>query len=453
MDAELQTLIAEPLKRIRRISTDELADNPTPQIFSTQVSAGDRLVIIMVGLPARGKTYISQKVCQYLSFFHGRDCKVFNLGLMRRSRVGAKAPAWFFDSSNLEATHIRQELAKECVGELKAWIEGGEGRIGIYDATNPSASGRKWLYEQLLDLVQSKSQILFIESVVNDDLLVERNIRQVKLTSPDYEGMPSADAVRDFKSRIDKYREVYQGLGGGAEEQAWSWARVEDGGRFVAMNRIHGYLQGRICHLLSSLHTSFPPIYLVRNGESEYEAQARNGGDSRLTPTGQQFADRFARFVQTSCSATTNKEDSPVAIFTSSLVADKQTCSTVGQRCRVFRNLDPRFLGRLDGLTDGEMASLLPEEMADLARDPLCYRFPRGESYLDLIDRIEPVVLEIQRQHGPVFVVAHDSVLRALHCYFTARGRADVPTTAIPPSSAVRLTGGAYTSGEDVFLL
>ncbi|KAH9261161.1 hypothetical protein BASA81_000865 [Batrachochytrium salamandrivorans] len=409
MDTELETLIAEPLKRIRRISTDELADNPTPQIHSTQVSAGDRLVIIMVGLPARGKTYISQKVCQYLTFFHGRDCKVFNLGLMRRSRVGAKAPAWFFDSNNLEATHIRQQLAEECVGELKSWVEEGEGRIGIYDATNPSALGRKRLYEQLLGLVQSKSQILFIESVVNDDLLVERNIRQVKLTSPDYEGMPAADAVKDFKSRIDKYRQVYQGLGVGSahEEQAWSWARVEDGGRLVAMNRIHGYLQGRICHLLSSLHTSFPPIYLVRNGESEYEAQTRNGGDSQLTQTGRQFAERFARFVQTSVTITTStgKEEDPVAIFTSSLVADKQTCSSVGLpiQPRVFRNLDQRFLGRLDGLTDGEMVSLLPEEMSDLARDPLCYRFPRGESYLDLIDRIEPVVLEIQRQHGPPY--------------------------------------------------
>lgn len=49
----------------------QLISNPTPQTSSAPHTAmagthGDRLVLVMVGLPARGKTYIARRVCQYL---------------------------------------------------------------------------------------------------------------------------------------------------------------------------------------------------------------------------------------------------------------------------------------------------------------------------------------------------------------------------------------------------
>lgn len=37
----------------------------------------------------------------------------------------------------------------------------------------------------------------------------------------------------------------------------------------------------------------------------------------------------------------------------------------------------------------------------------LTYRYPRGESYLDLISRVEPVIFEIERSRIPVIVIAH----------------------------------------------
>lgn len=41
------------------------------------------MVIGMVGLPARGKTYISRKICRYLNWL-GFKSRVFNIGNYRR---------------------------------------------------------------------------------------------------------------------------------------------------------------------------------------------------------------------------------------------------------------------------------------------------------------------------------------------------------------------------------
>ena len=48
----------------------------------------------------------------------------------------------------------------------------------------------------------------------------------------------------------------------------------------------------------------------------------------------------------------------------------------------------------------------------------LC-RYPCGESYLDVVQRLEPVVIEIERERECVCVVGHQAVLRALYGYFT----------------------------------
>ena len=50
------------------------------------------LAIVMVGLPARGKTYTAQKIARYLSWL-GYACEVFNVGNYRRSCFGAQVPA------------------------------------------------------------------------------------------------------------------------------------------------------------------------------------------------------------------------------------------------------------------------------------------------------------------------------------------------------------------------
>lgn len=76
----------------------------------------------MVGLPARGKTYIARKLCRYLSWL-GLRTQVFNVGNYRRKQFGAAQPHNFFDSANLEAKEQRTRAAMDALEDMKKWFD------------------------------------------------------------------------------------------------------------------------------------------------------------------------------------------------------------------------------------------------------------------------------------------------------------------------------------------
>lgn len=51
----------------------------------------------------------------------------------------------------------------------------------------------------------------------------------------------------------------------------------------------------------------------------------------------------------------------------------------------------------MEGMTYEEIEKQMPEEFEARKRDKLAYRYPRGESYLDLVQRLEPVIIEVER--------------------------------------------------------
>lgn len=97
----------------------------------------ERLVIAMVGLPARGKSYISKALMRYLNFL-GCPTQLFNAGNMRRKEGMAGTDASFFSASNTSAKVLREAMAMTCLGELLTWLQEitktGGCACGIFDA-------------------------------------------------------------------------------------------------------------------------------------------------------------------------------------------------------------------------------------------------------------------------------------------------------------------------------
>ena len=115
----------------------------------TTSSSSTPHVIAMVGLPARGKTYISKKLSRYLKWL-GVNTRVFNLGQYRRKMDGYDKPKHdFFDPNNPEGVKVRRQVCEEALRDLCSWIDdGGEvGRSVIYDEDLPcSQLLSRWLF-------------------------------------------------------------------------------------------------------------------------------------------------------------------------------------------------------------------------------------------------------------------------------------------------------------------
>lgn len=396
-------------------------------------------VIVLVGKPARGKSYTARKLTNYLNWL-GYQARVFNVGSYRRKRLGAGQDASFFDPNNASGFSARRQMAVEALDDLVQWMKGG-GKVALYDATNSTRERRAWVRRRC----EAESlQVVFLELQADDPALIEANVRRTKVTSPDYQDVAPEDAVSDFRRRLGHYEAVYEPV----DESEGAFLRVVDVGRMVVMHRIEGHLPLRMVPFLAKLHLTPRPIFFCRHGQSLYNLEQRVGGDPDLSPKGQAFAGNLARHVDTLIA-----RDAPHTIWTSTLRRTRQTAERLARPNRAWKLLDEIDAGRLDGLTYKEIERRHPEEFAARSADKYRYRYPQGESYEDLIARLDPVVLECERQEHPVLIVAHQAVLRALWSYFAPLAPEQCPYTPIDLHTLFKVTPSAYgTRIEPTFL-
>jgi broad specificity phosphatase PhoE len=330
--------------------------------------------------------------------------------------VGAQMPHDFFDPNNPKGEEARRQVAIEALNDMADWL-GTTGHVGIYDATN-STSERRAMVRTRCE--QAGLQVLFVEIDCDDPTIIENNIRNTKLSSPDYENMDEDEAVRDFRRRIEHYERIYEPL----REAEGAYLRVSGAGRSVTVSQVDGYLAGRLVFFLMNLHLTDRPIFLTRHGESMYNVKGRIGGDADLSPSGQRYAHVLADFLDTRF-----RDPDSIVIWTSSLRRAMQTANPLGRRSIPWRALDEINAGICDGMTYEQIKQDMPSEYEARSHDKFRYRYPRGESYEDVIARLDTVIIELERTRKPVLVIAHQAVLRALYAYFHS----------IPPDQCTRL--------------
>ena len=117
------------------------------------------------------------------------------------------------------------------------------------------------------------------------------------------------------------------------------------------------------------------------------------------------------------------------------------------------RNLDELYAGTCDGMTYKEIEQVFPEEFRRRQEDKLTYRYPRGESYMDVTLRLEPLAQEMERTREPVLIIGHQGILRILYAYFMGLDRKDAPYVSIPLNYVIELSPHAYGCHEHRYCL
>ncbi|XP_062852737.1 6-phosphofructo-2-kinase/fructose-2,6-bisphosphatase 3 isoform X1 [Trichomycterus rosablanca] len=389
-------------------------------------------VIVMVGLPARGKTFMSRKLTRYLNWI-GIPTKVFNVGEYRRETVKHYSSFDFFKTENKEAVKIREQCALAALQDVKAYLTERGGEIAVFDATNTTRDRRNMILEFG---AENNFKIFFIESVCEDPSVIATNIMEVKVSCPDYQDCNKTDAIEDFQKRIECYRVNYQPLDQDDYDRNLSFIKVIDVGRRFLVNRIQDHIQSRIVYYLMNIHIQPRSIYLCRHGESQHNLQGRLGGDSGLSTCGRKFSTALAKFVE-------EQKLTDLKVWTSQLRRSIQTAEALNVAYEQWKALNEIDAGVCEEMTYEEIRERYPEEFALRDQDKFYYRYPTGESYQDLVQRVEPVIMELERQEN-VLVICHQAVMRCLLAYFLDKSADEMPYLKCPLHTVLKLTPVAY---------
>ncbi|EJC99363.1 bifunctional 6-phosphofructo-2-kinase/fructose-2,6-bisphosphate 2-phosphatase [Fomitiporia mediterranea MF3/22] len=498
-----------------------------------------KILVLTVGLPARGKTHISRALERYLRWL-GIRTLVVSLGDYRRKALGSaqQIPKDYFTlegEKSEETKRLRAKVAEGCEQQIFRFFEQMNGQVVIYDANNGTRAGRQAIAERF---DKRGIHVVFLESVCDNEEIIEANIRSVKISSPDYKGWDPERAVEDYYGRIRDHERYYEPV----TETNWPFIRIFNVGDKIEVNDIKGYLQSRIIFFLMNIHNKFRTIYFARSGQSLIEHSYK--ADSDLSPAGWEYATRLKDFVLerrakaleargmnpaerklviwTSArrrahhtawpfvthAATYGPSAAPTPGLMSSNPGSRQgtplltavTNSAVAAGAppplhlpeaatiekELLRRLgkdgtlsEPPKSDRLappgdsqnpaapkrlfssvkviekqqmseinpgvwDGLSPEKAQELYPEEWARFLRDPYAFRAPRAESYHDLCVRLEPILIELEREQEDLLIIGHASVIRCLLAYLIGLPASEIPAIEVARGDLLEVRPASY---------
>ncbi|KAF9898620.1 Fructose-2,6-bisphosphatase [Lobosporangium transversale] len=411
------------------------------------INPGSKVACVLVGLPGTSKTLVAQKVCRYFQWL-GINSKVFNVGNYRRKLVGAAQPHHFFDPSNQVGCRFRTEAGQTAFNDMLNWfatedVEFGAGSmVGIYDATNATRAKRDSILKQC---EQHKVEVMFIESaLLENEAWHQTNATEIQRSCPDYAQMDPELALQDFKARVSHYEANYESMTT-EQDRDLTFIKLVDAGSHIIINRIRGYLQSRIVYYLMNLRVAPKTIYFSRHGESLFNVMGLLGGDSDLSARGKQYARALPSLV-----ATHIPNADRLTVWTSTKKRTIATAAHLPHKKVAWKALDELEAGKADGLTYEQVEERFPEDFANRDNDKYNYRYQDGESYRDVVARLESVIMDLERQDH-VLVIGHQAILRCLYAYFMNYSFERLPYIKIPLHTLIQLTPGAYKCEEKRF--
>lgn len=306
-----------------------------------------RLLIAMVGLPARGKTFISRKVTRYLTWL-GYNAKVFNIGDKRRKVLGVEdtAQSEFFDPKNKEGMRLREQLAEDTLTDIVKFLNNGTGNIAVFDGTNTTKKRRKKVL-RVLNTYLPETDFFFLEVICNDEEQIKRNLLRTKIYSPDFIGWDQDKIIEDFRERITKYESVYEEVGCSSvdatnlskkldkedPENSIPYIKIINNNERVISQNIQGFLNLQIVTFLLHLHLTERPLYFLRHGESEFILEDRIGGDPSITKDGTKFAKLLNNFFEEEIK---KHEGEKFTVYTSTLKRTIQTAKNLDSESDLY---------------------------------------------------------------------------------------------------------------------
>lgn len=387
----------------------------------------EKLYIVMMGLPARGKSTLVMRLKDTFSK-NQIPTRIFNNGnIRRRYRAMNTSIAAFYNPDNKEAADLRKRFALMNLQRAKDYLA-GNGQVAILDATNVSRERRELIEAYLTD-----RPILYIECINQDKEILELSILE-KVKTPEFANFSHIDAIYEFSKRIEYYEMIY--------------APLKEENNYIRMDSLYNRifeeklvdsipLYSRIRDFLVT--DVVKNLYLIRHTESFFNVEDRIGGDPLLTRLGVEQAKALGRFFQKRKISYIFTSRKHRTIMTAGPIADRQRDCTIIP-LKEFDEIDG---GCCECMTYQEIREKMPAVYSAREADKYHYVYPGGEGYATMKQRIEVGIKKafyLNRHADNIMIVGHRAVNRMILAHFLYRREEDMPYIYVPQDKFYHIT-------------
>jgi len=379
----------------------------------------EKLYIVLMGLPARGKSTLALRLRDAFQK-SGISARIFNNGNLRRlyRPLGETASSEFYSPENSAAAELREKFARMNMERARTYLR-NSGLVAILDATNAQRKRRAVIEKHLND-----HPLLFIECVNDDEDILNLSIHE-KIKLPEFAYLKD-QAAKEFFKRIDYYRMIYNPL-----KSERNYLRIDSLQNMIIEEK-HSDVIPFYERLRDYLVTDeVKNLFLIRHTETEYNIANRIGGDSKLTKKGRAQAKALGDFF---------KKIKISYIFTSRKIRTIDTARAICEAqddCRIIslKEFDEIDAGICERMSYEDIEKKLPHVFKKRGADKYHYVYPDGESYETMKHRITQGIKKaffLNRRANNIMIVGHQAVNRMVLSHFLYRREDDVPYIYVP---------------------
>lgn len=282
--------------------------------------------------------------------------------------------------------------------------------------------------------------------------------------------MDPDEAARRYLKRIETKIPVFETM----QEDELNYVKMINAGQAFYYNNVSfNYLSHRIVFYLTNLHIKSRTTFFVRAGTATEEDSYK--ADAPLSEEGRAYAAKMTealfkhRQQERQAAKLHNGPDAPplrpLTVWTSTRLRTIQTAEPLkemGYKVKQRSEMSQINPGVCEKLSERVIRALYPEEVEKHELDPYHHRYPRAEvrqqllltflltrltrmqSYHDLAVRLEPIILELEREQNDLLIIAHESVLRVLYAYLMHCSTMDIPKLKFPRDEIIEIIPAAY---------
>ncbi|KHC67717.1 6-phosphofructo-2-kinase [Candida albicans P75010] len=211
------------------------------QSCTTSAQPKEKLILLLVGLPASGKSTICKQFQEFINENSEYNAQIYNAGDVRRRRSASEFnDAQFCDPNNEQGKKDRELYATITVNNLINDLQSNVIDVGFLDATNTTLERRQRMINLINEQVPN-GRIVIFDVQCNNQKLLEYNISG-KSENNDYKNKDYTTAINDFKQRAMNYKKIYKPI---TEEELASYGDKVD----MYMKCVNGGQQFEFSHI------------------------------------------------------------------------------------------------------------------------------------------------------------------------------------------------------------